>query len=104
MIVNSGVHMFDNSNSIQKAFDSSNPHSANEHYMSKARSTLKQIVRDWSSDGQYKLINWNLYIVCIGAEERRSCYEFVLNEIDLIYTNVSERHNVNVLVTGYFKN
>jgi hypothetical protein len=36
---------------VQKAFEANKPHSSTEHYMTKTKSILKQIVRDWSSDG-----------------------------------------------------
>lgn len=41
--------------------------------MEKARSTLRQFVRDWSEE---------------GAEERRLCYEPVLNALNTLYGNL----------------
>lgn len=51
MIVNCGKNMFINNFSIKQAYNITQLRPASEHYMSKVRSTLKQIVRDWSSEG-----------------------------------------------------
>lgn len=51
MIVNCGKNMFINNILIKQAYDITQLRPASEHYMSKVRSTLKQIVRDWSSEG-----------------------------------------------------
>jgi carnosine N-methyltransferase len=60
-MVHAGANLFGDSLSLQKAYEQiGNSTAVSEHYMSKARSTLKQIVRDWSKDGE---------------EERRSCYD-----------------------------
>lgn len=60
-IVHAGANLFGDSLSLQKAYEKlGNSPPVSEHYMSKARSTLKQIVRDWSKDGE---------------AERQSCYE-----------------------------
>lgn len=46
--------------SLQEVYEKSRQAISTEHYMSKARSTLKQIVRDWTAEGE---------------EERKSCYQ-----------------------------
>ena len=53
----------------------------------RVHSTLKQFVRDWSSDGQ---------------KERDQCYKPILNEIEKIFGHLSkeQRSKVNILVPG----
>jgi len=53
--------------------------------MDKVQSTLKQIVRDWSKDGE---------------EERSKCYTPILTALCSLYPNHSEREQVKVLVPG----
>lgn len=53
MIVNCGKNMLVDNLSIKQAYDITQLRPASEHYMSKVRSTLKQIVRDWSSEGLF---------------------------------------------------
>ena len=49
-------------------------------------STLSQCVRDWSSDGE---------------EERKMCYEPIINELSELYpTDVFDRKKINVLIPG----
>ena len=67
MIVNCGVHMLGNSFVIEDALNITQLRPATEHYMSKVKSTLKQIVRDWSAEGNlyYRLFtfSWaNLFV------------------------------------------
>lgn len=51
-LVGAGMHMFSDNTSFQQAYEQvRNSNGASEHYMSKTRSTLKQIVRDWSREG-----------------------------------------------------
>jgi len=45
--------------------------------------TLRQIVRDWSSE---------------GAQERESCYGVIISELKSIYPVI--RNNINILVPG----
>jgi carnosine N-methyltransferase len=59
-IVQTGYNMFVNDTSLQKAYERVRNAGSTEHYMSKAKSTLKQIVRDWSREGE---------------TERKSCYD-----------------------------
>lgn len=57
----------------------------NEERMSKVRSTLKQCVRDWSSQGE---------------RERNACYGPILKELEHLYPNQSDRAGVKVLIPG----
>ncbi|KAI6242932.1 Carnosine N-methyltransferase [Aphelenchoides fujianensis] len=85
-IVESGMHMFSENTSFQQAYEQVRASAgSSEHYMSKCRSTLKQIVREWSSE---------------GAEERRSCYERVLSAIRSRWPDPLNRHDVKILVPG----
>ncbi|KAH7727186.1 hypothetical protein AAVH_05411 [Aphelenchoides avenae] len=85
IIVNCGVNMLGDDSAIRKAYETTKLYPATEHYMSKARSTLKQIVRDWSVD---------------GAQERSSCYDRVLKALDERYPDRESRHDLHVLVPG----
>jgi len=49
MILHCGANIF--GGSVQKAFEMNKVHPSTEHYMTKVKSTLKQIVRDWSEEG-----------------------------------------------------
>ncbi|KAI6184272.1 Carnosine N-methyltransferase [Aphelenchoides bicaudatus] len=72
-IVNAGSDLFGNSLSFKKAYEKMGGNSLiSEHYMSKAQSTLKQIVRDWSKDGE---------------EERRTSYDRCMRAIRARYPN-----------------
>lgn len=99
-IVNAGARMFGDSLSLQRAYEGVGKSvSASEHYMSKARSTLKQIVRDWSKDGE---------------TERRSCYDrcmkgsfkfwttkyFLILALLSRYPETANRNEVTVLIPG----
>lgn len=53
--------------------------------MDKVQSTLKQIVRDWSS---------------AGAEERRDCYGRILDKLEKYFPNAEDRTDKKVLVPG----
>lgn len=55
--------------------------------MDKVQSTLKQFVRDWSEDGR---------------QERRQCYDPILDELESIYGNLTsiQRSRTKVLVPG----
>ncbi|VEL23452.1 unnamed protein product [Protopolystoma xenopodis] len=61
-----------------------NPYGVTSGDMDKVRSTLKQFVRDWSSEGQ---------------AERDSCYKPVLNELVDIYKE-KDRSTLHILVPG----
>jgi hypothetical protein len=60
-------------------------HPIDEERMSKVRSTLRQCVRDWSAE---------------GASERRACYGPILDELQRLYPNRSDREQIKVLVPG----
>ncbi|KAI6178901.1 Carnosine N-methyltransferase [Aphelenchoides besseyi] len=86
LIVKAGMQMFSNNTSFQQAYEQVRKSAgSSEHYMSKCRSTLKQIVREWSAD---------------GAGERYGCYNRVLEAIRSRYPNKMQRHNVKILVPG----
>ncbi|KAI1718382.1 hypothetical protein Ddc_09428 [Ditylenchus destructor] len=85
MIVNCGAHMLGNSLVIDEALNITQLRPATEHYMSKVKSTLKQIVRDWSAEGE---------------SERKSCYDKVLRTIYEHFPSTMERHKNHVLVAG----
>lgn len=53
--------------------------------MDKARSTIRQMYRDWSAE---------------GAPERSACYGPVLRAIDLAFAKIGDRSKVRVLVPG----
>ncbi|KAL8675502.1 MAG: hypothetical protein Q9168_000014 [Polycauliona sp. 1 TL-2023] len=53
--------------------------------LDKARSTIRQFYRDWSSE---------------GASERRASYGPVLRDIDATFANVSDKRGIRVLVPG----
>jgi carnosine N-methyltransferase len=61
------------------------PRLLKEDRMSKVRSTLRQCVRDWSSN---------------GAEERAQCYTPILRELERLYPNAAERSTRRVLIPG----
>uniref|UniRef100_A0A914HW64 carnosine N-methyltransferase n=1 Tax=Globodera rostochiensis TaxID=31243 RepID=A0A914HW64_GLORO len=83
MIVTCGAHML--GGTIQQAFEITQLRPATEHYMTKVKSVLKQIVRDWSSE---------------GAAERASCYQKVKEEMVKQFPEPTSRHSVQILVTG----
>ncbi|CAD5214166.1 unnamed protein product [Bursaphelenchus xylophilus] len=85
-IINCGRVIFDDNSNYIKAMDGLNHGKVpSEHYMSKARSTLRQIVRDWSEEGR---------------PERESCYNRVLEAMREIYPEKHERYDVKSLVCG----
>lgn len=51
-ILSYGLEMFGGDHSLQTAAEISQLRPASELYMSKVKSTLKQIVRDWSAEGE----------------------------------------------------
>ena len=53
--------------------------------MDKAKTTVRQLYRDWSAE---------------GADERRSCYEPVLNDVAEAFSLSLDKSNVKVLVPG----
>ncbi len=53
--------------------------------MSKARTTVRQLYRDWSAE---------------GLEERRACYEPVIEDISKVFTRQKDKGSVKVLVPG----
>jgi len=61
---------------------------ASEFDMEKVRTTLKQIVRDWSDD---------------GAAERSACYQPVIDEIVRLFPN-DGRFVCNVSDNGFIEN
>uniref|UniRef100_A0A914N1C2 carnosine N-methyltransferase n=1 Tax=Meloidogyne incognita TaxID=6306 RepID=A0A914N1C2_MELIC len=88
MIVHCGANIL--GGSVQSALEAHQLHPSTEHYMTKSKSILKQLVRDWSAN---------------GAHERESCYRLVLNDMATLYPyrsndNQQNRHDIQVLVTG----
>ena len=53
--------------------------------MSKVRSLLKQMIRDWSSE---------------GAAERESCYSRVIRGLEERFPQNSNRHDIRILIPG----
>ena len=53
--------------------------------LDKARSTIRQMYRDWSEE---------------GAEERRSSHQFTIAAIERVYAHVNDRSAIKVLVPG----
>lgn len=58
---------------------------AESHHIDKARSTIRQMYRDWSTD---------------GSVERQACYDPVLEDLDLEFSQLTDRCQANVLVPG----
>lgn len=56
-----------------------------QHDMEKVRSTMRQFVRDWTSE---------------GMQERAQSYGTVLNALDRLYPDHRNRHNIKVLNPG----
>uniref|UniRef100_A0A1I8BS43 carnosine N-methyltransferase n=1 Tax=Meloidogyne hapla TaxID=6305 RepID=A0A1I8BS43_MELHA len=102
MIVHCGSNIL--GGSVQVALETHQLNPSTEHYMTKTKSILKQLVRDWSAEG------WFLYFLCIfclieGALERESCYRLVLDDMCAFYpfildNNEQNRQDIQVLVTG----
>uniref|UniRef100_A0A914ZRM2 carnosine N-methyltransferase n=1 Tax=Parascaris univalens TaxID=6257 RepID=A0A914ZRM2_PARUN len=84
-ILSYGLEMFGGDHSLQTAAEISQLRPASELYMSKVKSTLKQIVRDWSTE---------------GINERTLCYNVVLSAIRARFPDVARRHDVSILVPG----
>jgi len=61
------------------------PRLLKEDRMSKVRSTLRQCVRDWSSN---------------GVEERNQCYAPILRELERVYPDAGTRGTRRVLIPG----
>ena len=59
--------------------------SATARDMDKVRTTIRQLYRDWSAE---------------GADERRACYEPVLNDVAEAFFHVPNKSDVKVLVPG----
>lgn len=53
--------------------------------MDKDRSTIRQLYRDWSAEGD---------------AERRACYDPVLRDLESIFVGIRDKSNVRVLVPG----
>ncbi|ANB12412.1 hypothetical protein AWJ20_665 [Sugiyamaella lignohabitans] len=53
--------------------------------MDKVQSTLRQVAREWSTE---------------GAEERAQSYGVILEELQQLYPNIEDRHKIRVLVPG----
>ncbi|KAK0410282.1 hypothetical protein QR680_005041 [Steinernema hermaphroditum] len=70
---------------LEKAYAITTLRPATEHYMRKVRSTLKQLVRDWSEEGR---------------AERESCYSRILKAMYERFPDVEKRKDVQVLVPG----
>uniref|UniRef100_A0A0N5AA70 carnosine N-methyltransferase n=1 Tax=Syphacia muris TaxID=451379 RepID=A0A0N5AA70_9BILA len=86
MIISYGVSIFGDDCSMREAVKrAQTTWSVSEHYMSKVKSTLKQIVRDWSTE---------------GASERNACYSRVKETLCSHFTDKEKRYEVNVLVPG----
>lgn len=58
---------------------------ATPHHIDKARSTIRQMNRDWSVG---------------GATERRACYDPVLQDLELEFSSISDKGTIRVLVPG----
>ncbi|VDM41117.1 unnamed protein product [Toxocara canis] len=84
-ILSYGLEMFGSDHSLQTAAEMTQLRPASELFMSKVKSTLKQIVRDWSVE---------------GVSERTACYDSVLSAIRARFPVVEKRSEVNVLVPG----
>uniref|UniRef100_A0AC34R872 Carnosine N-methyltransferase n=1 Tax=Panagrolaimus sp. JU765 TaxID=591449 RepID=A0AC34R872_9BILA len=56
-----------------------------EERMGRVRSLIKQMVRDWSSE---------------GAEERATCYDRVIRAVEERFPDHEKRHDVHILVPG----
>uniref|UniRef100_A0A915EHX1 carnosine N-methyltransferase n=1 Tax=Ditylenchus dipsaci TaxID=166011 RepID=A0A915EHX1_9BILA len=84
IIVNCGVNMLAETCAIRQAFEISQLRPSSEHYMSKVKSTLKQIVRDWAAE---------------GMTERKTNYDKVLQVINKHFSS-EDRHEINILVPG----
>lgn len=50
-IIECGINMFGDDFALRAAAQMTQLRPSSDHYMSKVRSTLKQIMRDWSSEG-----------------------------------------------------
>lgn len=85
MICAFGVAMFGDDCAMRTAAEITQLRPASEHYMSKVRTTLKQIMRDWSED---------------GMAERKSCYDVVSSALNKRFPDKSMRAHINVLVPG----
>uniref|UniRef100_A0A914XBA0 carnosine N-methyltransferase n=1 Tax=Plectus sambesii TaxID=2011161 RepID=A0A914XBA0_9BILA len=77
-------HMFENRDH-QTEVEVTQLRAASEFHMDKLRSTLRQIVRDWSID---------------GAVERESCNEPVIAAVLERYPDVNARKDIQILVPG----
>ena len=58
---------------------------AKAHHVDKARSTIRQMFRDWSEE---------------GAAEREACYAPVLEDLDIHFVNTVNKNAIKVLVPG----
>lgn len=87
-VITSTGHIFENrlSNDQSGSDQESNFHPvATDFNMDKLHSTLRQIVRDWSKDGK---------------SERDQCYQPVLDQLQKLWPDESNRKTIRILVPG----
>lgn len=99
--------MFDNDGGTFSATDDDDDFPApSEFNIAKLHSTLRQVMRDWSSEGteKYAAVLLDLFLLydLIGASERDQCYSPILREIERLYSHVpsNERHKLRICVPG----
>ncbi|ESO06597.1 hypothetical protein HELRODRAFT_64289 [Helobdella robusta] len=84
-IISSTENMFENKKDVYSTNYLTKQLGITHFDMDKVKSTLKQFMRDWSSDGQ---------------AERDACYKPVIDEIVHIYSDCSDLGKVEILVPG----
>ncbi|CAG9529819.1 unnamed protein product [Cercopithifilaria johnstoni] len=84
-IIECGVNMFGDDFALRAAAQMTQLRPSSDHYMSKVRSTLKQIMRDWSSEGE---------------AERESCYSSTMQILCERFPDKESRSAIGVLIPG----
>ncbi|VDN02073.1 unnamed protein product [Thelazia callipaeda] len=84
-IMQCGVSMFGDEFALRRAAQITQLRPSDDHYMSKVKSTLKQIVRDWSSEGE---------------AERNGCYSNAVRILCERFPDKDVRPMIEVLVPG----
>ncbi|KAM3719012.1 Carnosine N-methyltransferase [Dirofilaria immitis] len=84
-IIECGINMFGDDFALRAAAQMTQLRPSSDHYMSKVRSTLKQIMRDWSNEGE---------------AERESCYSDTIQILCERFPNKETRSVVEVLIPG----
>ncbi|CAF0739302.1 unnamed protein product [Brachionus calyciflorus] len=79
--------MFENSNALTNKLTEENSDQSNhsKNDVDRVCTTLKQIIRDWSIEGE---------------NERQMCYKPILDELINIYSEIKDLSQINVLVPG----